>query len=80
MIENLRKEHDKSLKTVDDLRSNNSDLAKSLSAKDRRVQDLKKALAEQKESSRKEVSDLLDKLKLLFEEYEKSLKEFGVRP
>jgi DNA repair exonuclease SbcCD ATPase subunit len=80
MFENLRKEHDKSLKTVEDLRSNNSDLAKSLSAKDRRVQDLEKALAEQKESSRKKVSDLLYKLKLLFEEYEKSLKEFGVRP
>jgi hypothetical protein len=80
MIENLRKEHDKSLKTVEDLRSNNSDLAKSLSAKDRRVQDLEKVLAEQKESSRKKVSYLLDKLKLLFEEYEKSLNEFGVRP
>jgi hypothetical protein len=80
MIENLRKDHDKSLKTVEDLRTNNSDLAKSLSAKDRRVQDLEKALTEQKESSRKKVSDLLNKLKLLFEEYERSLKEFGVRP
>jgi hypothetical protein len=80
MIENLRKDHDKSLKTIEDLRANNSDLAKSLSAKDRIILDLEKALTEQKEASRKNVSDLLNKLKLLFEEYEKSLKEFGVRP
>jgi hypothetical protein len=39
MIENLRKDHDKSLKTVEDLRTNNSDLAKSLSVKGRRIQD-----------------------------------------
>jgi hypothetical protein len=26
------------------------------------------------------MSDLLEKLKLLFEEYQKSLNEFGVRP
>jgi hypothetical protein len=51
-----------------------------LSVKDRRIQDLEKALTEQKGASRKNVSDLLNKLKLLFEEYEKSLKEFGVRP
>jgi hypothetical protein len=80
MIENLRKDHDKSLKTIEDLRANNSDLAKSLSAKDRRVLDLKKALAEQKQASKKNVSDLLNKLKLLFGEYEKSLNEFGVSP
>jgi myosin heavy subunit len=80
MIENLRKDHDKSLKTAEDLRTNNSDLAKSLSVKGRRIQDLEKALTEQKEASRKNVSDLLNKLKLLFGEYEKSMKEFGVRP
>jgi hypothetical protein len=80
MIENLRKDHDKSLKTTEDLRANNSDLAKSLSVKDRRILDLEKALTEQKEASRKNVSDLLNKLKLLFAEYEKSLKQFGVRP
>jgi DNA repair exonuclease SbcCD ATPase subunit len=79
MIENLRKDHDKSLKTTEDLRINNSDLAKSLSVKDRRIQDLERALLEQKEASRKKVSDLLNKLKLLFEEYERSLKEFSVR-
>jgi hypothetical protein len=28
----------------------------------------------------KKVSDIVNKLKLLFEEYEKSLNEFGVRP
>jgi DNA repair exonuclease SbcCD ATPase subunit len=80
MIENLRKDHDKSLKTAKDLRTNNSDLAKSLSVKDRRIQDLERALTEQKEASGKNVSDIVNKLKLLFEEYEKSLKEFGVRP
>jgi hypothetical protein len=46
MIENLRKDHDKSLKTTEDLRTNNSDLAKSLSVKDRRIQDLERALTE----------------------------------
>jgi hypothetical protein len=80
VIENLRRDHDRSLKTIEDLRANNSDLAKSLSAKDRRVLDLEKALAEQKEASKKNVSDLLNKLKLLFGEYKKSLNEFGIRP
>jgi hypothetical protein len=80
MIENLCRDHDRSLKTIEDLRVNNSDLAKSLSVKDRRVLDLEKALAKQKETSKKNVSDLLNKLKLLFGEYEKSLNEFGVRP
>jgi hypothetical protein len=37
-------------------------------------------LADQNEASKKNVSDLLEKLKLLVGEYEKSLKEFGVRP
>jgi seryl-tRNA synthetase len=80
MIESLRKDHDKSLKTIEDLHANNSDLAKSLSAKDRRILDLEKALAEQNEASKKNVSDLFEKLKLLFGEYEKYLKEFGVHP
>jgi DNA repair exonuclease SbcCD ATPase subunit len=80
MIENLRKDHDKSLKTAEDLRTNNVDLAKSLSSKDRKIQDLERALTEQKEASKKKVSDIINKLKLLFEEYEKSLNEFGVRP
>jgi hypothetical protein len=37
-------------------------------------------LTEQKEASGKKVSDMINKMKLLFEEYEKSLNEFGVRP
>jgi hypothetical protein len=55
-------------------------LAKSLSTKDRRVHDLEKALADQKEALEKNVSDLLNRLKLLFVEYEKSLNEFGIHP
>jgi hypothetical protein len=51
MIENLRRDHDRSLKTIEDLRANNSDLATSLSTKDRRVHDLEKVVAEQKEAS-----------------------------
>jgi chromosome segregation ATPase len=80
LIENLRKDHDKSLKTVEDLRSNNADLAKSLSSKERKIQDLERALTEQREASGKKVSDIIDKLTILFEEYERSLNEFGVRP
>jgi molecular chaperone GrpE (heat shock protein) len=78
MIENLRKDHDKSLRTTKDLHTHNSDLAKSLRVKDRRIQDLERALTEHKEASGKKVSDIVNKLKLLFEEYEKSLNEFGV--
>jgi hypothetical protein len=71
LIENLRKDHDKSLKTAEDLRTNNADLVKSLSSKERRIQDLERALTQQREDSG---------LKILFEEYERSLNEFGVRP
>jgi hypothetical protein len=80
LIENLRKDHDKSLKTAEDLRTNNADLAKSLSNKDRKIQDLERALTEQREASGKKISDIIEKLKLLFEEYERSLNEFGIRP
>jgi hypothetical protein len=80
LIENLRKDHDKSLKTTEDLRTNNTDLAKSLSSKERKIQDLERALTEQREASRKNVSDIISELKILFEEYERSLNEFGVRP
>jgi hypothetical protein len=80
LIENNRKDHDKSLKTSEDRRTNNADLAKSLSNKDRKIQDLERALTEQREASGKKVSDIIDKLKLLFKEYESSLNEFGVRP
>jgi hypothetical protein len=51
-----------------------------LSTKDRKILDLEKALAEQDDASKKNISDLLEKLKLLFGEYQKSLNEFGVRP
>jgi hypothetical protein len=80
LIENLRKTHDKSSKIAEDLRANNADLAKSLSSKEQKIQDLEKALTEQREASRKKIYDIIDKLKVLFEEYERSLNEFGVRP
>jgi hypothetical protein len=68
------------LKTAEDLRSNNADLAKSLSSKERKIQDLERALTEQREASGKKVSDIIDKLTILFEEYERCLNEFGARP
>jgi predicted nucleic acid-binding Zn-ribbon protein len=80
LIKNLRKNHEKSLKTAEDLRTKNADLAKSLSSKERRIQDLERALTEQKEASGRNVSDIISKLKILFEEYERSLNEFGVCP
>jgi myosin heavy subunit len=80
LIENLRKNHDRSSKIVEDLRANNADLARSLSSKDQRIQDLEKALTEHRESSGRRISEIVDRLKALFGEYEKSLNEFGVRP
>jgi chromosome segregation ATPase len=80
LIENLRKDHDKSSKTVEDLRHNNADLAKTLSSKEQKIQDLERALAEQREASGKDISEIINKLHLLFKEYEKSLMNFGVRP
>jgi hypothetical protein len=46
LIENLRKDHDKSSKVVEDLRHNNADLAKTLSSKEQKIQDLERALVE----------------------------------
>jgi DNA repair exonuclease SbcCD ATPase subunit len=80
LIENLCKDHDKSSKAAEDLRINNADLAKTLSSKEQKIHDLEKALADRDEASGKEISDILNKLKLLFKEYEKALMEFGVRP
>jgi type IV secretory pathway VirJ component len=80
VIENLRDKQERDTKTAEDLRINNASLAKSLSAKDRKIVDLEKALAEQSEASKKNTSEILEKLKLLYEEYKKSLNEFGVRP
>jgi hypothetical protein len=80
LIENLRKDHDKSSKAVEDLRHNNADLAKTLSSKEQKIQDFERALAEQREASGKHISEITNKLHLLFKEYEKSLMNFGVRP
>jgi type IV secretory pathway VirJ component len=80
LIENLREKHERAMKIAEDLRINNASLAKSLSVKDRKILDLEKALAEQSEASKKNTSEILKKLKLLYEEYKKSLNEFGVRP
>jgi exonuclease VII large subunit len=80
LIKNLRKDHDKSLKAAEDLRTDNADLAKSLSSKEQKIQDLERALSDQREASWKSISETISRLKNLFEEYEKSLNEFGVRP
>jgi chromosome segregation ATPase len=40
LIENLHKDHDKSSKAVEDLRHNNTDLTKTLSSKEQKIQDL----------------------------------------
>jgi hypothetical protein len=50
------------------------------STKEQKIQDLEKALADQREASGKNISEINNKLKLLFKEYEKSLMYFGVRP
>jgi type IV secretory pathway VirJ component len=80
VIEKLREKQEQATKAAEDLLINNASLAKSLSAKDRKIVDLEKALAEQSEASKKNTSEILEKLKLLYEEYQKSLNEFGVRP
>jgi chromosome segregation ATPase len=80
VIENLREKHERAMKIAEDLRINNASLAKSLSAKDRKILDLEKALADQSEPSKKFTSEILEKLNILYEEYKKSLNEFGVRP
>jgi hypothetical protein len=80
LIENLRKDYDKSSKTIEDLRTNNADLAKTLSNKEQKIQDLEKELVDQRETSGRNISEIINRLRLLFGEYEKSLKNFGVRP
>jgi hypothetical protein len=55
-------------------------MAKSLSSKEQRIQYLEKALTEQREASEKRVSGIVNRLKALFGEYERSLNDFGVRP
>jgi hypothetical protein len=56
LIENLRKDHDKSSKAAEDLRVDNADLVKTLSSKEQRIQNLEKALSKQDEASRQEVA------------------------
>jgi type IV secretory pathway VirJ component len=80
VIEKLRQQHERATKIAEDLRINNASLAKSLSSKDRKIVDLEKALTEQGEASKKNTSEILGKLKLLYAEYQKSLNEYGVRP
>jgi N-glycosylase/DNA lyase len=45
-----------------------------LSKKEQKIQDLEKALDDQKETSERDISEILDRLRLLFGEYERSLK------
>jgi Rad3-related DNA helicase len=80
VIEKLRQKQERAAKIAEDLRINNASLTKSLSTKDRKIVDLEKALAEQGEASKKNTSEILGKLKLLYAEYQKSLNEYGVRP
>jgi type IV secretory pathway VirJ component len=80
VIEKLRQKQERATKIAEDLRINNASLAKSLSTKDRKIVDLEKALAEQGEASKKNTSEILGRLKMLYAEYQKSLNEYGVRP
>jgi hypothetical protein len=79
LIENLRKDCDKSSKVSEDLRVNNADLAKTLSNKEQKIQELEKALANWREALEKEICEIRNKLEVLFKEYEKALRDFGVR-
>jgi hypothetical protein len=80
LIENLRKDYDKSSKAVDDLRVNNTDLVKTLSSKEQRIQDHEKVLAERDEIFVQEIDKIKMKLKLLFVKCRKALRDFDVRP
>jgi hypothetical protein len=87
LIENLRQDSDRSTKAIDELRAaktelstRNLDLGKTLSSKEQKIQDLEKALSERSEASGQEVVEIMGKLKLLFDEYRKALRQFGVRP
>jgi Rad3-related DNA helicase len=78
LIENLREDYDNSSKVAEDLRVNNADLAKTLSSKEQKIEELERALASRREASEREISEIRNKLELLFREYEKALNEFGV--
>jgi chromosome segregation ATPase len=53
LIENIRKDYNKSSKTAEDLWTNNANLAKTLSSKEQKIRDLEKTLADQREASGK---------------------------
>jgi hypothetical protein len=55
-------------------------LAKSLRSKEQKIQDLKRALTDEKEASERSFCEIISRLRNLFEEYERSLNEFGVCP
>jgi type IV secretory pathway VirJ component len=80
VIEKLRQQQERASKIAEDLRTNNANLAKSLSSKDQKIVDLEKALKAESESSKKQTSEILGRLRLLYAEYQKSLNEYGVRP
>jgi predicted nucleic acid-binding Zn-ribbon protein len=61
LIENLRKERDKCSKAAEDLRINNANLAKTLSSKEKKIQDLEKVSADRIETSGKEISEIKNK-------------------
>jgi ElaB/YqjD/DUF883 family membrane-anchored ribosome-binding protein len=51
-----------------------------LSSKEQKIQDLEKALTEWNQAPAQEIIEIKAKLKLLFEDYRKTLRDFGVRP
>jgi hypothetical protein len=51
-----------------------------LRSKEQKIQDLEKVLSEQNQAPTQEIIEIKEKLKLLFEEYRKALRGFGVRP
>jgi hypothetical protein len=56
-----------------------SDLVKTLSAKEQKIEDVERALSERSETSGRD-DEIGENLKLLFEEYREALRNFGARP
>jgi archaellum component FlaC len=48
--------------------------------KEQKIQDLEKALSKRCEASGQDVDEIRKKLKVLFEEYKKAMRDFSVRP
>jgi predicted metal-dependent phosphoesterase TrpH len=87
MIGNLHRDADKSTKTIDEVRSTNTELstknielAKILIPKEQTILNLEKDLYERSETLNNETNDVREHLKLLFEEYKEALGQFGARP